>query len=254
MLAATCGDAWARSSLRDGAHGWTYGDTVGWLSTSAARSAARPVPTSTDLPQLRFAALGPPAAVAALIDVLVDSDELPAGTRATVPRGTPALLSGPVAIPEVTDWDFRWTDLPPPPLPGEERVGWISDEATLIELLAVANPTASTQPGDPAIRRWCGLGYDGMDEALVACAADTSRATGVGHISSVATRPSRRGRGLGVAVTGWLTRRLLEEFELVTLGMYAGNVAGGRLYHRLGYRDEHHFSSGLLVHTRPDWT
>lgn len=81
---------------------------------------------------------------------------------------------------------------------------------------------------------------------LDACAADTSGAP-VGHLSAIATRPECRGQGLGTAISAWLTRQLLAEFDLVTLGVYADNPAALRLYDRLGYAADHHFTSGVLV-------
>jgi predicted GNAT family acetyltransferase len=81
---------------------------------------------------------------------------------------------------------------------------------------------------------------------LNACAADTSGVADVRHVSGLATRPECRGPGLGTAVTGWPTRRLLAEFDLVTLGVHADNPVGLRLYDRLGYAADHHFANGLL--------
>jgi ribosomal protein S18 acetylase RimI-like enzyme len=108
----------------------------------------------------------------------------------------------------------------------------------------VASPTASALPGDPAVLRWVGIrGPDG----LLACAADTSGATGVGHLSSIAVHPSVLGQGLGAAVTAALVRRMLAEgCDLVTLGMYADNTAGRALYDRLGMANDHPFTSGPL--------
>jgi predicted GNAT family acetyltransferase len=70
---------------------------------------------------------------------------------------------------------------------------------------------------------------------------------GVPFLASVATRSDQRGRGLGGAVTGWVTRRLLEEGSpRVTLGMYSDNDVARRLYLRLGYQVVHRFTSGRL--------
>jgi ribosomal protein S18 acetylase RimI-like enzyme len=144
-----------------------------------------------------------------------------------------------------TDWDFRWLDAPPPRQLGEEQVAPELDEAAVEELLTAASPTASAQPGDAAVRRWLGVRQVG---ALVACAADTSAATGVGHLSSIAVHPQVRGRGLGRAVTAALTRQLLADgCDLVTLGLYADNRLGAAMYDALGYADEHRFTSGPLL-------
>ncbi len=72
---------------------------------------------------------------------------------------------------------------------------------------------------------------------------------GVGHLSSIATAPSHRQQGLGAAITGWVTRQMLdvEKCDMVTLGMYADNTAGRALYDRLGFADDHRFTSGVLT-------
>jgi ribosomal protein S18 acetylase RimI-like enzyme len=100
-------------------------------------------------------------------------------------------------------------------------------------------------PGDPAVRRWVGIRENGV---LIACAADTSAATGVGHLSSIAVHPSARGRNLGAVVTAALCRQLFEAGnDIVTLGMYADNSYGRAMYDRLGFADDHRFTSGPLL-------
>jgi predicted GNAT family acetyltransferase len=78
----------------------------------------------------------------------------------------------------------------------------------------------------------------------VACAADTSRTPLIGHLSSVATAPDQRRKGYGGALIAWVARQYVEEgAEIVTLGMYADNTAGRRLYEQLGFACEHAFTS-----------
>ena len=182
---------------------------------------------------------GAPADVARLIEALLP--ELRDGQEVTVPRGTAALLPAWVGL-DGTEWDFRWQTEPPPTQPREDEVVPVTDEQAAA-LLAVANPDASAQPGDKRVRRWVGIpGPDG----LLACAADTSEATGVGHLSAIGTRPEARGQGLGAAVTAALVRSLFDEgCDVVTLGMYADNTAGRALYDRLGMH-ERGFTSGTL--------
>lgn len=229
VLVATDHDPFVRGSLRQ--H-----DVIGWLGEGAVAWRA------TDAEE-RIGYLmshGEPAAVAALIAELVP--ELSDGTRMTLPRGTAPLLPAWVAL-DGADWDFRWLGAPPPVQPGEDRATDVTDEQ-VAPLLAVASPTASAQAGDPAVRRWVGVsGPDG----LLACAADTSGATGVGHLSSIAVHPDARGQGLGAAVTAALMRRMLADgCDIVTLGMYADNTAGRALYDHLGMADTHRFTSGPL--------
>ena len=229
VLLATDHDPYVRGSLRAAdVHGWTGRGAVAWRATDPDDRG----------PYLMT--LGRPEDVASLLADLLD--ELPNGSRVTLPRGTVPLLPAWVGLDGV-DWDFRWLGAPPPAQPGEERVITPADE-DVAALLERSSPTASGKPGDPWVRRWLGIaGPDG----LLACAADTSRATGVGHLSSIAVSPDARGQGLGAAVTAALVRRMFDEgCDLVTLGMYAGNAAGRALYDHLGMADEHRWTSGAL--------
>lgn len=229
VLLATDHDPFVRGSLRrPDVSGWAAQGAVAWRATDAQER----------LPYLM--ALGEPAQVAQLVEEILP--ELRDRTRVTLPRGTAALLPAWVAL-DGTDWDHRWIGAPPALQPGEDRVG-PAENAAVAALLAAASPRASAVPGDPAVLRWLGVrGPDG----LLACAADTSAATGVGHLSSIAVHPDARGQGLGAAVTAALIRLLFADgCDVVQLGMYADNTAGRALYDRLGMRDDHRFTSGLL--------
>lgn len=164
------------------------------------------------------------------------------------PAGTPARQH--LLLVEPVDWVLRWVERPPAPVPGEDRVRWLIPGAPGVDegvdtLLDTAAPQSSTRPGDPGVRRWAGVYAPGGE--LVAIAADTSGSNGaVGHISSVATHPMARGRGLAAAVTAALTRDLLANgAAVVTLGHYTGNSVAERLYDRLGFADRA-LSSGAL--------
>ena len=235
VLLASDHDPYVRGSLRRPlVSGWSGPGALAWLATDAEER----------VPYLM--ALGEPTAVAALMADL--APELRDRQRVTLPRGTSPLLPAWLGL-SGTDWDFRWTAAPAPPQPGEELVVPVEDDA-VAPLLAAASPTASAQPGDPAVRRWVGVEQDGR---LLACAADTSATTGVGHLSSIAVHPAARGRGLGSAVTAALTRQLLAQgCDVVTLGMYADNGAGRALYDRLAFVDSHRFTSGPLA-VRSRW-
>ena len=232
VLVATAHDPFARGTLRRRLlRGWTTDGATAWMGVDNEERV------------LYLSALGSPAAVGALVGELVP--ELPPRQRLTVPRGTPARFPAWVGMDGV-DWDFRWLAAPPPVQPGEERVEPLDDELAVKQLLAESSPRASAQPGDEAVRRW--VGVRDASGALLACAADTSGATGVGHLSSIAVSPSARGQGLGKAVTAALTRRMFDEGDdLVTLGMYADNTEGRALYDALGFADDHPFTSGPLV-------
>jgi GNAT superfamily N-acetyltransferase len=231
VLVATGHDPFARGSLRRPmARGWMSGPAVAWMGIDAEERTSY------------LSALGPPADVGALIGALVE--EVPPNQRVTLPRGTPVHLPAWMSI-DGTDWDFRWLGAPPPEQPGEEAVEEIDDDPAVAKLLAESSPTASALPGHSGIRRWVGIHIEG---ALVACAADTSGATGIGHLSSIAVHPSARGRGLGRAITAALTRRFFDEgCDMVTLGMYADNTHGRAMYDALGFADTHRFTSGPLL-------
>ena len=235
VLVATGHDPFARGSLRRPvARGWCVEGAAAWVG----------IDLHEHVPYL--SALGPPQAVGALLGEIVP--ELVHKQRVTLPRGTGAWLPAWVGL-QGTDWDFRSLAAPPPVQPGEEHVVPVEDDAEVAALLAASSATASAQPGDARVARWVGVRDGGR---LIACAADTTSATGVGHLSSIAVDPFARGRGLGRAVTAALTRRLFEDgCDIVTLGMYADNAAGRALYDALGFTDDHRFTSGpLLVRSR----
>ena len=237
VLVATHHDPFARASLRRSqVRGWVRDGAVAWLGTDPEERRSY------------LSALGDPVAVAGLVGDLVP--ELPPRQRVTLPRGTAARLPAEVGLDGV-DWDFRELEAPPPPQPGEDRVVVVDDLDAVAELLRAASPRASAQADDDKVRVWLGV----TDESgeLVACAADTSGSTGVGHLSAIAVHPRARGQGLGKAVTASLARRKFAEgCDIVTLGMYADNTAGRALYDALGFSDDHPFTSGPLV-VRSRW-
>jgi ribosomal protein S18 acetylase RimI-like enzyme len=228
VLLATDHDPYVRGRLaRSDVEGWTGFGATAWRFSDGY-----------------LMTHGEPPHVALLIEALLT--ELRDGQDITVPRGTAALLPAWVAL-DGTNWDFRWTLVAPDPQPGEDRVEPVPDDE-VAELLAVANPDAAARPGDDRVRRW--LGVRGP-AGLLACGADTSEATGVGHLSAIATRPDARGQGLGAAVTAALVRVLLADgCDVVTLGMYATNTAGKALYDRLGMHDRGYTSGKLRIRSR----
>lgn len=236
VLLATDHDPYARSSLRRPmVRGWMLDGAAAWVGTDPDERT--PYLTTH----------GAPPAVGALLAELLP--QLSARQRVTVPRGTPVHLPAWVGI-DGTNWDFRWLDTPPPVQPGEDAVVLLDDDDAVSALLAASSPTASARAGEPSVHRWVGVHDD--HGALVACAADTSGATGVGHLSSIAVQPAARGQGLGKAVTAALARRMFDGgCDLVALGMYADNAVGRAVYDALGFVDDHRFTSGpLLVRSR----
>jgi len=192
--------------------------------------------------------VGPPAdAAMALLELL------PANgfSRIGVPFGTLGELErrgGGVALGEGADWEWMVTHTAPAASGLEHRVERLvdADAPAISALLAAASPRHSADPGDSSVRAWVGI--RSAAGSLVACAAHTEAVAGVPHLSSIATHSDVRGQGLGSAVTGTLVRWLLADgAPVVTLGMYSDNVVARRMYHSLGFRCRHFFSSrGLL--------
>jgi ribosomal protein S18 acetylase RimI-like enzyme len=140
------------------------------------------------------------------------------------------------------NWDFRWSTRPPPPQAGGDRVVALDEDAydAVDALLDLVMPHSTVRPGRPPAIQWYGVWSDGM---LVACGADrstdsakaTAEVEAVGIIAGIAVHPDHQGRGWGAAVSGTLTARLREAYNLVTLGVGADNEGASRLYERLGY-------------------
>lgn len=190
-------------------------------------------------------ALGPPDETPDL--VLAVRHEVPEGIRVSVPRGTPLALSTP------RDWHFRATYDAPPPQPAEASAAWCEDEDAITDLLRLVSPGTSAWPGDTKVRRWAGIRSDDGGEGngrLLACLADTTSVAGVGHISAIAVHTDARGRALGPSITAWATHRLFAEgCDVVTLGVYADNAVGLRMYDRLGFTVDRALTSGVLKDT-----
>jgi len=214
---------------------------VAWLSRHAAWNRPWVISMAED-----------PLAGAACVVALVERTGQPLGLtveRATFPH-LPALLR-PV---EHWEWDWWFTRQPPQRRAGEDAV--IALEAAdprVPALLEVANPDAMARPGDPRIRGWWGVPSDGpppgRDSApLVAVAAVTTMRPGIPHISSVATHPQWRGRGLSRDLCARLTRDALAQgAPAVTLGMHAANRSARRVYASLGYEVGYRWASGHMA-------
>jgi ribosomal protein S18 acetylase RimI-like enzyme len=185
-------------------------------------------------------ALGPPEETSEL--VLAVRDRVPDGIRVIVARDTPLPLSQP------TDWHFRATFDEPPEQPWESSAGWCDDEEAITQLLRLVSPGTSAWPGDAKVRRWAGIWEDGH---LLACLADTTAVTGVGHISAIAVRTEARGRALGPSITAWAMRRMFAGgCDVTTLGVYSDNTVGLRMYDRLGFTIDRPMTSGILKENR----
>lgn len=189
--------------------------------------------------------IGPAAAAAVAVRRLVRTGE---PTRVTVPAGTLELMSAELGVGDGASWEWMRIDVPPASCAAAQRVQVLrpADDPAISELLRVASPRHSSDPGDEDIVQWVGV-RDGAS-TLSACAAHTESGSGVPHLASIATHPSAQGQGLGSLVTGTLTRRLLlAGAPVVTLGMYSDNDIARRMYLRLGFRCDHRWSSHIVV-------
>jgi ribosomal protein S18 acetylase RimI-like enzyme len=214
---------------------WALGDAAGWLTSS------RRVPGRAHL-----VALGPAEDAAALLRSLARQPDVTVGS-VTLPRDADRHLTAYRLDPR-NDWEWFVTRAAPPPQPGEDGVAWLADSSAdeVLDLLRTWSPRHDAEPGQTGVLRWAGV--RATDGSLLAAAAHTERRPGVPHLASVVTHGGHRGRGLGAAVTAWLTRSLLDEGTgWVTLGMYSDNDSARRLYQRLGFTNDHLFTSGRLL-------
>ncbi|WP_030677251.1 GNAT family N-acetyltransferase [Streptomyces sp. NRRL B-1347] len=191
--------------------------------------------------------VGDAAAAAAL--VLNAERERPGEVREfTGPCGSDALVGERRELADVVEWVFRWTLVEPPAMRNEERVVELGEEhhEELVAFLGAHSPAHSTGPGSADVSLWAGI--RDAHGRLVACGAlSRLRDSGVPLMASVATDASRRGEGLGAALTAWLTRYAVREHGCCTLWQLADNLPARRLYDRLGYRDEDPCVSARLV-------
>ena len=186
-----------------------------------------------------FAALGDASGVSTLLDALPGLAEAvgaswPLGL--SVPRHLEPLVHERFEVDPGGDWDWFVTTSEPAAFAPEALECPLDDLARRAELtafLAEHSPTADTAPGEG--ESWWGVDLDGR---LVATAAVGLLPTGAPSVSSVAVDGSVRGRGLGRAIVGAVTRRAVGDHGVCTLGMYAHNTVARSLYHSLGYTSE----------------
>jgi predicted GNAT family acetyltransferase len=228
VLAAADRDPYARNTVReDLTHGWARDGAVAWLGLDA----------EDRVPYVSALGHDDRAVAALLADV---RPELP-----PVPVTVPAAAVRELRIGFTPQ--FHWTlwTCETPPAPPDVPVRELTDRAGVAALLNAVGGLHSAAPDDEKVRRWVGV-RDG--DRLVACAADTSAAPGVGHMGSVAVHPAARRRGLAGAVVGWLTRDLLRHgADVVVVGVFVAEQPAMRLYERVGFRARHEFLSGELT-------
>jgi GNAT superfamily N-acetyltransferase len=163
-------------------------------------------------------------------------------TSVSVPADAEPLLHKHFEVGDGGDWEWMWTTTAPPPAPGESALVALGagDLPEVQRLLEVGNPTTHARPGEHGDERWVGVRHDGR---LVACAVMERNGAGRPHLAGITVHPSRRGLGLGLAMTAHLTRLAVDADGVCTLGMFASNDVARRLYHGLGYVTAHAWCS-----------
>ena len=195
-------------------------------------------------------ASGDHAAVPALVSAAVAQfDGELAGL--TVPRGV-TIAQWNVIEDEISEWDLMLAQAPPPAQPHEDRVAVIEDLALVQGFLDRTSPTHSVRADDPEVLAWGGVVDGGMPGSngsgdLVAIGALVRRPSGAAYLASIATAEQARGRGLGSAVTAYLTRRAFASGAPdCILAHYHPNESARRIYLRLGYRTTHQCTSAAF--------
>ncbi|MET7947917.1 GNAT family N-acetyltransferase [Micromonospora sp. NPDC005324] len=190
-------------------------------------------------------AIGPAEAALEICVALVADGMLQPGQRLHLPRQDRGRLADRLAVAEHSDWDFDWTDAPPPTQPDEQPVVRLTDadQPALAALVEESFPSSTSRPGDPRVVDWYGIR---AGDRLVACGADRSQGD-IGFLAGLTVAPDQRGRGLGAALTAGMTRALLARHDMVGLGVYTHNVGAARLYRRLGYTNTLPLSSIRLA-------
>jgi GNAT superfamily N-acetyltransferase len=207
---------WSAQDGRPGTRTWTYGD---------AAAVACPALSSRD----RIMVSGSAADV-----VTVLREALPIVGPTYYPMGDEPLIAEVAAAMDGLELTkrFAWMDTtePTPPVVGP---AWLERTDQVAELLSAAFPDSRARPGGAGVRRWAGITEDG---ALVATAAEAWPVEAIGFMAGVATRADRRGRGLGRAISGFVTHELFREHPRVALFVDYGNDAAISTYFRLGFR------------------
>lgn len=206
---------WSAQGLDGRARAWRSGDAVVVAVSDLARHD-------------RLAVCGPAEEVAALLAHVfaeVGPAYKPFGDEGLI-RELPDRLAG-LRFRATFGWmDTRIA----PGIASDAR--WIDDDVAVADLLAIASPGSYAQPGMRGVTRWAAVAEGNK---LASVAADAWSTPGAGFVAGVATLPEARGRGLSLAVCGFVTEELLREHGLSTLMVDTGNEAGIGLYHKLGY-------------------
>ncbi|SDP06027.1 FR47-like protein [Pedococcus dokdonensis] len=202
------------------------------------------LPRRTHTRRLGLLVLGPPDHVDQLLAAVLARGPLDPEIRSvTVQRGSLDPVARHLPLGEGNDWEWLCTTASPPEVAAESRLLPLdgSHQREIANLLAEANPGTDARPFEHPGQDWVGVRDEG--DRLVACGVRERSLAGHPILSGITVDAAHRGRGLGLAVTAYLTRRAVAEAGVCTLGMYSHNAVARRLYVGLGYGDVHEWSS-----------
>jgi GNAT superfamily N-acetyltransferase len=233
LLEATGGDLFVRYDLPDPldhpAH--ALGAAVATLRHTHTR-------------RLGLLVMGPPEDAGHLVGALVSAGEIPSGlAHVTVSTGSLDAVAEHVPVGVGNDWEWLCSTSSPAPVPAESRLVPLGEEHRdeLDAFLSEHNARTDARPFQQPDQRWVGARDD--RGTLVACGVREPGVAGYPVLSGITVHPDQRGGGLGLAITANLTRAAVAERGVCSLGMYSDNDVARRLYHRLGYGADHHWSS-----------
>ena len=205
------------------------------------------LPRRTHTRRLGLLVIGPPDDAGRLVGAMVAGGLHPSDlAHVTVSRGSLAAVGEHLALGGGNEWEWMCAASAPPPAPAEDELVPLAPEhlPEIASLLAEANPRTDARPFELPDQHW--VGARDTSGRLVACGVREPNVAGHPVLSGITVRASHRGRGLGLAVTAHLTRAAVHESSVCTLGMYSDNDVARRIYHGLGYRGDHLWSSRRL--------
>ncbi|GGB68348.1 hypothetical protein N798_08690 [Knoellia flava TL1] len=185
--------------------------------------------------RLGVVVLGDPddVAVLAAADITREWVERLAPDHVTAPVDAYEPLRDALGLRGGNAWDRMWTTTPPPAVAAEgEVVPQDGDDDELTDFVRAHNPHPHALPGQSSHQRWVVVRDAGR---LVACGCTEPGNAVVPLIGGIVVDTTQRGRGLGAAVTAYLTRDGIERTGACTLGVFADNAHARGLYERLGY-------------------
>lgn len=153
----------------------------------------------------------------------------------SAPREIYAVIDEALPVRGGNTWDWMWTVTPPPTLPAESRVAplLVDEHDALIDFLARHNPETHATPFARPAQQWFVI-HDGSAH-IIGCGCSEPGNAEVPLLGGITVDPTQRGRGLGAALTAYLTREAIQRTGASSLGVFEDNAQARTLYERLGY-------------------